>query len=219
MHIARTRIVTIIAKIKQQVKCFTIPSVTVVSDRNDPYLVLISCLLSLRTKDTTTVDACNRLFPEASTPQAMLKLSAPRIARLIYPVGFYNTKAKTIRDVSARIINDFQGKVPRTLEGLLSLKGVGLKTANLVLGLGFQIPAICVDTHVHRIPNRLGWIKTKTPEESEKALKKIVPKRLWIDLNTILVTFGQNLCLPVSPWCSTCVVSKLCPRIGVNRCR
>ena len=200
-------------------KQFTVPSVTLVSDRKDPYLVLISCILSLRTKDKTTIDACDRLFPKADTPQAMLKLSHARIAKLIYPVGFYNTKAKTIREISARILKDFRGKVPRTPEGLLSLKGVGLKTANLVLGLGYHIPAICVDTHVHRIPNRLGWIKTKTPEESEEALKQIIPRRLWIELNTILVTFGQNICLPVSPWCSRCAVGRACPRIGVRICR
>lgn len=219
MTYSKSRIIKVIQKIRNQIQQFAIPSVTVVSDRKDPYLVLISCILSLRTKDKTTVEACDRLFPKASTPQAMLKLPVARIARLIYPVGFYNTKAKTIRDVSGRIIDDFQGKVPSTPDELLSLKGVGLKTANLVLGLGYHIPAICVDTHVHRIPNRLGWIKTKTPEESEKALKEIVPRNLWIDLNTIMVTFGQNLCLPVSPWCSRCAVSSACPRIGVGRCR
>jgi len=202
--------------IKKQVEKFIVPSVTQVSWRKDPYLVLVSCILSLRTKDKTTVEASMRLFKVADRPRRMLMLSTSRIERLIYPVGFYRNKAKVIRGLSRRIIDDFDGRVPDNFDVLLSLKGVGRKTANLVLGLGYNIPAICVDTHVHRISNRLGWVKTRTCEETEEALEKIIPKRRWIDLNTILVTFGQNLCLPVSPFCSRCPVFKSCKRRGVR---
>ncbi len=205
--------------IEKQIKPFIVPSVTQVSFKKDPYLVLISCILSLRTKDKTTVAAAGRLFKVANTPQKMVKLSSLRIQRLIYPVGFYRNKSKVISGISQRIIKDFLGKVPRRLEDLLSLKGVGRKTANLVLGLGFGIPAICVDTHVHRISNRLGWVKAGNPEETEYALEKIIPKCGWIDLNTTLVTFGQNICLPVTPFCSRCFVGKYCKRVGVNRSR
>jgi endonuclease-3 len=149
----------------------------------------------------------------------MSALSPQRIAKLIYPVGFYRTKARHILEISRRLINEFDGRVPDDLEGLLSLKGVGLKTANLVLGLGYGIPAICVDTHVHRISNRLGWIKSRTPQETEPALRQIIPKKYWIALNTIMVTFGQNVCKPVSPRCSLCSVRRLCKRIGVTTWR
>lgn len=205
--------------IEKQVKVFKIPSVTLVSDRKDPYLVLVSCILSLRTKDKTTVEASDRLFKVAATPRKMVKLSAERIQKLIYPVGFYRTKSKVIRDISNTILKKFSGRVPDTREALLSLKGVGRKTANLVLGLGFKIPAICVDTHVHRISNRLGWVRTRTPEETEFALEKIIPRKEWIDLNTTLVTFGQNMCVPVSPWCSKCKVINFCSRIAVEQSR
>ncbi len=193
------------------------PSVTVISEEKDPYLVLISCLLSLRTKDKTTIEASRRLFALAKTPIEVLKLKPKQIEQIIYPVGFYRNKAKTIIALSHRIIKDFGGKVPGDLESLLSFKGVGRKTANLVLGLGFGIPAICVDTHVHRIPNRLGWIKTSEPFESEEVLKQIIPKSYWIKLNTVLVTFGQNICLPVSPRCKICAVNKMCRRVGVKQ--
>ena len=180
---------------------------------------MVSCILSLRTKDKTTLQASYRLFKSASDPGAMLGLSRKSIERLIYPVGFYHNKAKVILGLSKRILDDFKGKVPRTHEELLSLKGVGRKTANLVLGLGYGIPAICVDTHVHRISNRMGWVSTRDPEETEAALRKIIPEKYWIDLNTILVTFGQNLCLPVSPYCSQCGANKFCRRRGVNKSR
>ena len=202
--------------IERQIKRFQAPIVTKISFDNDPYQVLISCILSLRTKDKTTTEASRRLFKIADNPEDMVKLSAARLQKLIYPVGFYRNKARVILDVSRRIIEDFSGKVPDNLEDLLSLKGVGRKTANLVLGLGFRIPAICVDTHVHRISNRLGWVKTKNPEETESALQKIIPRREWIDLNTTLVTFGQNLCFPVSPLCSQCLVKTNCKKIGVK---
>ena len=159
------------------------------------------------------------MFRVASGPQSMVKLTQARLEKLIYPVGFYRNKAGIILGISRRILEEFSGKVPGNLDDLLSFKGVGRKTANLVLGLGFNIPAICVDTHVHRISNRLDWVSTNTPEDTEEALKKIAPRKYWIDLNTILVTFGQNLCLPVSPFCSRCLVFKFCKRRGVNKSR
>lgn len=198
--------------IKEQIKSCIVPSVTQISKKNDPYQVLISCILSLRTKDKTTIEASQRLFKIANNPKSMLKLTAGRIQKLIYPVGFYRNKSKVILNLSKKLLEDFSGKVPDSLNALLGLSGVGRKTANLVLGLGFGIPAICVDTHVHRISNRLGWVETSHPEETEFALQKIIPKGQWIKLNTILVTFGQNLCFPVSPFCSKCNVYGLCKR-------
>lgn len=180
---------------------------------------MISCILSLRTKDKTTTEASARLFKIADTPRKMERLPLPRLERLIYPVGFYRNKAKVILGASRKIIKDFSGVVPDNLEDLLEFRGVGRKTANLVLGLGYDIPAICVDTHVHRISNRLGWVRAATPGRSEEALKNIIPKNYWIDLNTILVTFGQNICLPLSPFCSRCNVFTLCKRIGVEKFR
>ncbi|RJO63812.1 MAG: endonuclease III [Candidatus Omnitrophota bacterium] len=204
---------------QRQVRQFTLPSVTVTSRTKDPYLVLISCILSLRTKDKVTHQASQRLFALADNPTKMIQLSLKALTRAIYPVGFYRIKAKTILGVSLRLLDDFAGKVPRTLEQLLSLKGVGRKTANLVLGLGFGIPAICVDTHVHRISNRLGWVKTKTPEETEQALMRLIPKNCWIVLNTIMVAFGQHICVPVSPLCSRCTVKPWCAQRAVARMR
>ncbi len=202
--------------IEKQSRGFIVPSVTQFSFRNDPYLVLISCILSLRTKDKTTIEASNRLFKAASNPKKMLKLSAGKIEKLIYPVGFYRNKTRVILGISSKLIKEHRGKVPGNLDELLEFKGVGRKTANLVLGLGFATPAICVDTHVHRISNRLGWVKTKTPEETEFALQRIVPKKYWIELNTWLVAFGQNLCLPVSPYCSRCRVKRFCKQMHVK---
>jgi endonuclease-3 len=212
--------VPILKIIAKQVKDFTVPVVTKVSDEHhDPYRVLISCLLSLRTKDQTTTQVAKRLFKVADNPYHMVKLGLKRIQRLIYPVGFYRNKSKVLTGVSRKIIEEHEGRVPNNLEDLLQFKGVGRKTANLVLGLGFNIPAICVDTHVHRISNRLGWVKTKNAEETEKALGEIIPKRYWIDLNTWLVTFGQNICVPVSPFCSKCYVLKSCKKQGVRSSR
>ncbi|MDD5432698.1 MAG: endonuclease III [Candidatus Omnitrophica bacterium] len=213
------KIVKTIKLIEKSIHKFTIPSVTLVSRKNDPYRVLISCILSLRTKDKATVEATHRLFKVADSPKSMVKLSQLQLQKIIYPVGFYRNKSKAILDLSNKIINDFNSKVPSNIEDLLSLRGVGRKTANLVLGLGFKIPAICVDTHVHRISNRLGWVKTNNPEETEEALKKIIPEALWISLNTTLVTFGQNLCVPISPYCSRCNVFRLCKRVGVKKFR
>ncbi len=213
------KILKTIKLIEKQVKSFKIPWVTVESKKKDPYRVLISCILSLRTKDKTTAEASNRLFRVADSPRKMIKLPASQIRKLIYPVGFYRNKSKVILGISRRILEEFRGKVPDNLEDLLKLKGVGRKTANLVLGLGYNIPAICVDTHVHRISNRLGWVKTKEPHATEEALQKIIPRSYWIKLNTVLVAFGQNLCVPISPFCSRCYVNEYCQKIGVTRSR
>ena len=185
----------------------------------DPFLILISCILSLRTKDSVSLPASRRLFQLAKNPKEILKLSVKKIEDTIYPVGFYRRKAKNLHEISSQIIKDFNGKVPDNQEDLLSLRGVGPKTANLVLGEAFGIPAICVDTHVHTISNRLGLVKTKKPEETEKELKKILPKKYWIEFNTLLVMWGQNICVPVSPHCSKCAISDLCPKIGVTKSR
>jgi endonuclease-3 len=196
------------------------PSVSAVAvDHHDPYRILISTIISLRTKDQVTTEASERLFGRADTPSEMSRLPAEEIARLIYPAGFYNTKARSIREISRTIAEDFGGAVPRTRKDLLALPGVGRKTANLVLGLGFGIPAICVDTHVHRIPNRLGLVETRTPEKTEAALEESLPREYWIEINDLLVRFGQAVCTPVSPWCSRCPLADLCPRVGVERSR
>jgi len=172
--------------------------------------------LSLRTKDEVTHQASFRLFRLAKTPQEMVRLSREKIRRVIYPVGFYKTKAKTVQNVSQELLDRFGGRVPDSLEELLSFKGVGRKTANLVVTLGFRKPGICVDTHVHRISNRLGLVQTKTPEKTEEALRRILPHEYWIEWNDLLVPFGQNLCKPISPLCSQCPIERCCPRIGVT---
>lgn len=185
----------------------------------NPYLILISCLLSLRTKDKTSFPASRRLFAHARSPQSMVKLPVSLIEKQIYPVSFYRTKARRIISMSRELIERFQGKVPRTREELLSIKGIGIKTASLVLGEAFKIPAICVDTHVHRISNRLGIVKTVSPKKTEAILEKRVPKQYWIPYNPLMVMWGQNICVPVSPKCSQCILYDLCPRIGVKKHR
>ena len=179
----------------------------------------MACLLSLRTQDTTTGPAAARLFALADTPHAMLELSARTIERAIYPVGFYRTKARVILGLSRDLLDRFDGGVPDDIDALLTLKGVGRKTANLVVTLGFDKPGICVDTHVHRISNRLGYVRTRTPDETEMALRAKLPARYWIGYNDLLVTFGQNVCAPVSPKCSLCPVARLCRRVGVRTSR
>jgi endonuclease III len=191
----------------------------VAQDSRDPFQVLISCLISLRTKDAVTAEASARLFRLARTPRAMQKLPVTRIARAIYPAGFYRTKAKTIKELSRIVLEKHAGKVPDELETLLTLKGVGRKTANLVVTVGYGKPGICVDTHVHRISNRLGIVRTKTPEQTEAALRRVLPHRYWILFNDLLVTFGQNVCKPISPLCSLCPVNALCSRLGVGKRR
>ena len=187
--------------------------------RRDPFRVLTACLLSLRTKDETTGPASERLFALADTPAAMLRLSASRIERAIFPVGFYRTKARVILGVCRDLLEHFGSRVPDTIDELLTLKGVGRKTANLVVTVGFGKPGICVDIHVHRISNRLGYVRTRTPEKTEVALRACLPRRYWIGYNDLLVSFGQNVCVPVSPKCSICPVRGLCPRVGVTRSR
>ncbi|MCR5761657.1 MAG: endonuclease III [Sphaerochaetaceae bacterium] len=197
-----------------------IPAVSYVAiTHNDPYCVLISTLLSLRTKDDVTLNASMRLFERASDPKTMLSLSASEIEELIFPTGFYKTKALRILEISRILVDKYGGKVPSTVEELLALPGVGIKTANLTLNLGFNIDAICVDCHVHQISNRLGWIDTKTPEESEKVLQTVMPKKFWIPLNELLVSYGQEICTSVSPRCSECPENSRCPKIGVTRTR
>jgi endonuclease-3 len=185
----------------------------------DPFKTLIGCILSLRTKDQTTLVASGRLFARADTPAKMLALSARTLERLIYPVGFYRIKARVIRGISRDLIDKFHGRVPDEIDELLTLKGVGRKTANLVVTEAYAKPGICVDTHVHRISNRWGLVKTKTPDKTEIALRKVLPPRHWIEYNGILVAFGQTICHPTSPWCSRCKIAELCPRIGVVRSR
>lgn len=179
----------------------------------NPYLVLIACILSLRTNDKTTYPATLRMLELAKTPKEMKNVSVEELAKAIYPVGFYENKAKQIVELSKTIDEELDGVVPDEIEELIKFKGVGRKTANLVLSLGFNKPAICVDVHVHRIFNRLGYINTKTPEETEFALREKLPVKYWIDINTLLVTHGQNICKPTKPKCSECPIEKYCAKI------
>lgn len=207
--------------LKKEYKRFRTPSVTEVSQeiRRDPFRVLVSCIISLRTKDEVTRAASKRLFALASTPEKVARMKPAEVENAIYPAGFYRTKARTIIDISRELVERRSSRVPDTMEGLLELKGVGRKTANLVLTLGFGKPGICVDTHVHRITNRWGLIKTKTPEETEYALREVLPKRYWIMINDLLVAYGQNVCGPAAPFCGSCRIAKLCGRFGVKRSR
>ena len=179
----------------------------------NPYLVLIACILSLRTNDKTTYPATLRMLELAKTPKEMKNVSQEELVKAIYPVGFYENKAKQIIELSKTIDEKLGGKVPDEIEDLIKFKGVGRKTANLVLSLGFNKPAICVDVHVHRIFNRLGYIKTKTPEETEFALREKLPQKYWIDINTLLVTHGQNVCKPIKPKCLECPIAGYCAKI------
>jgi len=185
----------------------------------DPFLVLVGCILSLRTKDTVSVPAAKRLFNYAREPHDLMRLAVDFIQQCIYPVGFYRQKARQLVKLSSDIVELFGGQVPSGETDLLSLPGVGRKTMNLVRGEGFGIPALCVDTHVHRIANRLGLVRTISPEGTERALKECVPPQYWVELNHLLVMWGQNVCVPVSPKCSICAIAPLCPRIGVIRSR
>ena len=210
----------VIPAVRKAVRGQREPSVTRIARRSrSPFKVLVSTVISARTKDEVTTDAARRLFAKASTPAALSGLSERAIAGLIYPAGFYRTKAKAIRALSAMIVREFGGRVPDTMEGLLSLPGVGRKTANLVLTLGFGVPAICVDTHVHRVVNRIGIIRTRRPVETEACLRAALPKRHWLEINDLLVMFGKTVCAPLSPRCSTCPVRSSCARVGVVRSR
>jgi endonuclease-3 len=196
------------------------PSVSFVAETSgSPFQILISTVLSLRTQDSTTAHAARRLFALADTPATMLALDEATIARTIFPVGFYRQKARQIREICRLLLERHGGEVPDDLDTLLALPGVGRKTANLVVSLGFGKPGICVDTHVHRITNRWGYVATRTPGETETALRAKLPRPYWIEINGLLVQFGQTLCRPISPWCSRCPVVRWCRRVGVTSAR
>src|SRR4030066_1087102 len=208
--------INIVIKIlKKELEVGEMPIVThLAENQRDPFVILVSTLLSLRTKDEVTAVATERIFALASTPQEMLQISLSKIEKTIYPVGFYRVKARTIHHVCRELISRFNSKVPDELDALLSIKGVGRKTANLVVSLAYGKDGICVDTHVHRISNRLGYVKTKTPDETEFALRAKLPRRHWIIYNTLMVAFGRKTCKPVSPHCSICPINIYCARIG-----
>lgn len=208
---------TVFKTLREEYKGWQTPAVTIVAQCNgSPFKVLISCLISLRTKDGVTAQASSRIFERAQTPETMAELSADEIAQLIYPAGFYRTKAEQIAQLSRRLVNEYRGTVPDDIDELLTFKGVGRKTANLVITLGFGMAGICVDTHVHRICNRLGYLCTKNPDETERVLRSQLPPEYWIEINDLLVAFGQNHCYPVSPRCSNCRLAGICDRIGVK---
>ena len=203
--------------LKREIRRWPVPALAKYVET--PFTILISCILSLRTQDKTTLAASDRLFAIATTPEAMLKVPVKRIEKAIYPVSFYRTKARTIHAICEQLLTRFGGSVPSDLEELLSLPGVGRKTANIVVTLGFQKAGIAVDTHVHRISNRLGYVRTRTPEKTEMALRRKLPARYWIVFNDLLVAYGQNLCKPISPHCSTCRIAVYCKRVGVKKSR
>ena len=208
---------SVIKILKKELDLGEMPIVSHLAEsERDPFVILISTLLSLRTKDEVTAEATDRLFALASTPEEMLKVPQAKIARTIYPVGFYRVKAKTIHSTCRELLNRFGSKVPDRLDDLLSIKGVGRKTANLVVTLAYGKDGICVDTHVHRISNRLGYVRTKTPDETEFALRAKLPRRYWIVYNTLMVAFGRKTCKPISPLCSACPVKLYCARVGVT---
>jgi len=213
------KIKSIIPLLRKHTKSFTPPLVDQIITEfgHDPYLILISCLLSLRAKDIVTIHVCRTLFKRVRTPQELLSLSQKQLEQIIFKSGFYKNKAQVLREVSKTILDKYHGKVPCSEHALLSIKGIGRKTANLVLGLACNIRAICVDIHVHRISNRLGLITTKTPEETELALEKILPQCYWTEWNKLLVTWGQNVCTPRVPKCSQCAIKHLCKQVGVTK--
>jgi endonuclease-3 len=215
-----SQINNIIKILKKELAVGTMPIVShLAEDQRDPFVILISTLLSLRTKDEVTEVATYRLFELASSPEEMLKVPVDKIAKTIYPVGFYRVKASNIHHTCRELIERFGSKVPDNIDDLLTVKGVGRKTANLVVSLAYGKDAICVDTHVHRISNRLGYVKTKSPDETEFALRKKLPRRHWIIYNTVMVAFGRKTCKPVSPLCSQCPVNRYCDRINVTLSR
>jgi endonuclease-3 len=215
-----SRITRVLALLRRAIRRYEEPAVEKISEdtREDPFRVLIATMLSAQTRDAVTAGASARLFRAARTPRTMAALTTARLEKLIYPVSFYRVKARHVRETCRQLITRFRGRVPATMEELLTLPGVGRKTANLVLILSHASrDNICVDTHVHRIANRLGWVKTGSPDETEHALYRVVPKRWWPTVNLYLVTWGQNVCRPVYPRCRACVVSAHCPRVGVTR--
>lgn len=202
-----------VIKILQNAKQPQSDFVKLMDNFKNPYLVLIACILSLRTNDKTTYPATLRMLKLAKTPQEMMNVAEEDLAKAIYPVGFYKNKAGQIIELSKIIVEKYNGKVPDSIDELCKFRGVGRKTANLVMTLGFGEPAICVDVHVHRIFNRLGYIKTKNPEETEFALREKLSKKYWIPINTLLVTHGQNVCKPIKPQCEVCPISKYCAKV------
>lgn len=223
MKSARTKepdIHKIVEILRQEVRSMEVPIVTEISRRRrDPFDVLLSTVLSLRTKDEVTREAATRLLARGRTPEDILAISEEEIASIIFPVGFYKTKARNLRLICQDLLDRFQGQVPNDLDELLTLQGVGRKTANLVITLGFGEPGICVDTHVHRVSNRLGYVSTKTPDQTETALRQKLPAQYWIEYNDLLVTWGQNVCRPISPFCSRCAIRAHCERVGVEKSR
>lgn len=206
--------------LKREVKKYKVPVVDLIQiQTNDPFKVLIATILSARTKDETTVNACKKLFKKVNKPSDLNKLKVSEIEELIYPVGFFHNKAKYLKELPVALKKQFNNVIPDTVEELINLPGVGRKTANLVVAVGFQKPAMCVDVHVHRISNRFGYIKTKTPFESEMALRKKLPIKYWETYNSMIVAFGQHLCTPISPHCSKCPIHNFCNRIGVASSR
>ncbi len=211
---------TVVSEVKKTIRRWKEPVLGVVArETRDPFRILIACLLSLRTKDHTTAEASQRLFQLADTPEHMRALSMKTIEKAIYPVGFYKNKANQILAICQSLLRDFGGRVPDTIEELLTLNGVGRKTANLVVTVAYRKPGICVDIHVHRISNRWGYVQTRTPEETERALRQKLPAKYWITFNDWLVPFGQHLCRPISPFCSQCPVSQYCKRVDVRTSR
>lgn len=209
----------VLARVKKAVRGFRTPSVTVISQKNDPFAVLVSCIISLRTRDEVTEPASARLFKLAKNPAQLLKLSNAKIEKAIYPAAFFRNKAKSLKELCKDLVANYEGKVPDKLDELLKLKGVGRKTANLTLILGHNKPGICVDIHVHRISNRWGYVKTKTPDATEMVLRDKLPRRYWKGYNDLLVIFGQNICKPISPFCGSCAIADTCPKTGVTKYR
>jgi endonuclease-3 len=210
----------VIRILKEEIRQWDVPVVGVVAEESrDPFKILISCVLSLRTKDETTSAASYRLFALAGSPRTMIRLSQDEIAKAIYPVGFYKTKAKNILRICNDLLSRYHGRVPDEIDELLTLPGVGRKTANLTVTLGYDKDGICVDTHVHRISNRWGYIRTRTPLDSERSLRRKLPRPYWKIYNDLLVPFGQNLCRPISPLCSRCKIASYCRRVGVRTSR
>jgi endonuclease-3 len=206
--------------LKKQVKTLDVPWLEVMAHNDrSPYRILISCILSLRTQDRTTGEASERLFEIAPDVETLARLPVKKIERAIYPVGFYKVKAGRIKGIASEIVNSYASKVPDEIDELLKFKGVGRKTANLVVTLGYKKPGICVDTHVHRITNRWGYVNTRNPEKTEFALREKLPRKYWLEINGLLVAFGQGICKPVSPLCSLCRIEKFCDRVGVARHR
>lgn len=206
--------------LREEVPRYVTPAVTIVTaETGDPFRILISCILSLRTQDKTTFEASERLFSKAPDPASLMKMEVEEIEELIYPVGFYRNKARDIKTISERLVSEYSSIVPNTIEGLLEFRGVGRKTANLVVTMGYKLPGICVDIHVHRITNRWGYVETKNPDATETALRKKLPKEYWLEINDLLVTYGQNLCKPISPFCSKCRLHEICKRVGVEKSR